>query len=72
MNETVTSCCESFNNLYHIRMVFPLIESQSEGPPAKGTVFPLGPEDLSKLLIVSKSCGFRSYKGRKVWTSYCP
>ena len=29
VNEAVTSCCESFNFVYQIRMVFPLIESQS-------------------------------------------
>ena len=29
MNEAVTSCCEAFNNVYQIRMVFPLIETQS-------------------------------------------
>ena len=26
MNEAVTSCCDAFNNVYQIRMVFPLIE----------------------------------------------
>ena len=29
MNEAVTSCGEAYNNVYQIKMVFPLIETQS-------------------------------------------
>ena len=29
MNEAVISCCEAFNNIYQIRMVFPLLKTQS-------------------------------------------
>ena len=30
MNEAVTSCCKAFNKDYQIRMVFPLVETQSD------------------------------------------
>ena len=50
VNEAVTSCCESCNNVYQIRMVFPLIESQSANYFSKKLL--VDEPQLNQILVV--------------------